>query len=101
MRSIGAELGADFNAATSFDHTHYDLIVPFTTAQEREERCAKAAQILADFAGGALFLEEDVRLGWCFCVFLCILCVCVCVCVCVGVYLLWKKEEKNAKIEKK
>ena len=65
MRSIGAELGADFNAATSFDHTHYDLVIPFGSVKERDERCTKAAQILADFADGALFLEEDIRLGEC------------------------------------
>eukprot|EP00053_Salpingoeca_punica_P018664 m.183725 g.183725 ORF g.183725 m.183725 type:complete len:1395 (-) comp17480_c0_seq2:143-4327(-) len=61
IRSIGADIGADANAATSFASTTYDLMLPFATAEERASRIKTAVRILGDFASEAQFLEADVQ----------------------------------------
>lgn len=57
FESIGAEFGPDTNAYTSFDHTTYMLTLPTEPAEPFE----KGLQAMRDYAGGMLFLPDEIE----------------------------------------
>ncbi|MBM9536356.1 M16 family metallopeptidase [Desulfobulbus alkaliphilus] len=57
FQSIGMGFGADTNAHTSFDETVYKLILPSGEPAFLED----GFRVLADYARGALLLEEEVE----------------------------------------
>ncbi|MHB8808594.1 MAG: M16 family metallopeptidase [Desulfobulbaceae bacterium] len=57
FQSIGMSFGADSNAHTAFDETVYNLLLPDGTPEHLE----KGLQVMADYARGALLLEEEVN----------------------------------------
>ena len=57
FESIGSEFGPDTNAYTWFDHTMYMLSLPTDT----EEPLEKGLITMLDYAGGMLFLPEEVK----------------------------------------
>jgi zinc protease len=57
FQSIGMGFGADTNAHTSYDETVYKLMLP---GGDRKN-LADGLQVLADYAEGALLLEEEVE----------------------------------------
>lgn len=56
FQSLGMGFGADTNAHTGFDETVYKLLLP----QGNLEMVDEGLQVLADYARGALLLEEEV-----------------------------------------
>ena len=56
FQSIGMDFGADTNAHTSYDETVYKLILPAAD----EKTLGEGLLVLADFAQGALLLENEV-----------------------------------------
>jgi len=56
FQSIGMGFGADTNAHTGFDETVYKLLLPSGEPQVMGD----GLQVLADYARGALLLEEEV-----------------------------------------
>ena len=56
LEQIGARFGADSNAYTSFDETVYFLQVP----TDKEGAVEKGLTILADWAGRATLLDEEI-----------------------------------------
>ncbi|PID71774.1 MAG: hypothetical protein CSB34_05735 [Desulfobulbus propionicus] len=56
FQSIGMGFGADTNAHTGFDETVYKLLLP----SGEKEVVADGMQVLADYARGALLLEDEV-----------------------------------------
>ena len=56
LQRLGMGFGADTNAATSFDHTIYELELPNTDPQTMSE----GLQILADYGGGLLLQDNMV-----------------------------------------
>jgi zinc protease len=56
LQRLGMGFGADTNAATSFDHTIFQLELPNTDAQTMSE----GLQILADYGGGLLLEDKMV-----------------------------------------
>lgn len=63
LGSIGAALGADTNATTSFGWTSYDLTVPFSTPEERFARVQTVLDFFADIVCDVTFEEADVASG--------------------------------------
>lgn len=66
MRSIGVDFGADMNAATSFDSTIYDLIIPIANSNLPKESesfryMKEAIRILSEWATKVKFNEEGVN----------------------------------------
>ena len=57
LQRLGMGFGADTNAATSFDHTIYELEMPDTAPATLTE----GLQILADYGGGLLILPEKIN----------------------------------------
>ncbi|CAK8712380.1 Zinc protease [Candidatus Electrothrix gigas] len=57
FQSIGMEHGADSNAHTSYNETVYKLLLP----DSKEKTLNDGLVVLADYAGGALLLEEEVN----------------------------------------
>jgi len=57
FQRIGMDFGGDINAFTSYDQTVYHLILPEGSARELET----GLLVMADFARGALLLEEEVE----------------------------------------
>jgi len=57
FQSIGMSFGADTNAHTSFDETVYRILLPAGDRKHLEE----GLLVMADFARGALLLEEEVE----------------------------------------
>ncbi|HHO47207.1 MAG TPA: insulinase family protein [Desulfobacteraceae bacterium] len=57
FQSIGMSFGADTNAHTSFDETVYRILLPVGDRRHLEE----GLLVMADFARGALLLEEEVE----------------------------------------
>jgi len=57
FQSIGMSFGADSNAHTAFDETVYNLLLPDGTPEHLE----KGLLVMADYARGALLLEEEVN----------------------------------------
>ena len=57
LGSLGLSIGADANAATSFDDTQYTLRVP----TDRPGVLDQSLQVLADWAGGATFDPEAIE----------------------------------------
>ncbi|WNB17033.1 M16 family metallopeptidase [Marivirga arenosa] len=56
LQSAGVKFGADLNAYTSFDETVYILPIP----TDDPEVLDKGLTVLADWAGGLLFTEEEI-----------------------------------------
>ncbi|HZZ21032.1 MAG TPA: insulinase family protein [Opitutaceae bacterium] len=56
LQRLGMGFGADTNAATSFDHTIYQLELPATDPKTMSE----GLQILADYSGGLLLQDNMV-----------------------------------------
>lgn len=56
FQSIGMSFGADTNAHTSYDETVYKLFLPSGSRKSLDE----GMLVLADYARGALLLEEEV-----------------------------------------
>ncbi len=56
FQTIGMGFGGDTNAHTGFDETVYNLLLPSADT----EVLAKGFRVLADYARGALLLEEEV-----------------------------------------
>lgn len=56
FQSLGMGFGADSNAHTGYDETVYNLLLPGNS----EEDLDKGMLVLADYARGALLLEEEV-----------------------------------------
>lgn len=56
FQSIGMDFGADTNAYTSYDRTVYKLVLPAADKKTLDE----GLLVLADFAQGALLLEQEV-----------------------------------------
>jgi zinc protease len=56
LQRLGMGFGADTNAATSFDHTIFQLEMPDTSPAS----IADGLQILADYGGGLLLLDKMV-----------------------------------------
>ncbi|WP_267926306.1 M16 family metallopeptidase [Desulfolithobacter dissulfuricans] len=56
LQSVGMEFGADTNAHTSYGETVYKLVLP----DNSEKRISEGLLIMADYARGALLLEEEV-----------------------------------------
>ena len=56
FESIGVDFGPDVNAYTSIDRTVYSLEIP----TEKEEYVEKGLLAFGDYAGGLLFLPEEV-----------------------------------------
>ncbi len=56
FQSIGMSFGADTNAHTSYDETVYKLLLPSGTQESLDE----GMLVLADYARGALLLEDEV-----------------------------------------
>jgi zinc protease len=56
FQSIGMSFGADSNAHTAFDETVYNLLLPDGTPEHLEN----GLLVIADYARGALLLEEEV-----------------------------------------
>lgn len=57
FQSIGMTFGADSNAHTTFDETVYNLLLPDGSPDHLE----KGLLVMADYARGALLLEEEVE----------------------------------------
>lgn len=57
FQRIGMQFGNDANAHTGFDQTVYDLLLPDGSRQHLEQ----GLEVMADYAAGALLLEEEVR----------------------------------------
>lgn len=57
FQSIGMSFGADTNAHTSFNETVYKILLPDSERKSLEE----GMLVMADFARGALLLEEEVE----------------------------------------
>ncbi|MCL7487894.1 MAG: insulinase family protein [Desulfobulbaceae bacterium] len=57
FQSIGMGFGSDTNAHTSFDETVYRLLLPDGT----EENLSEGLLVMADYARGALLLENEVE----------------------------------------
>src|SRR5499427_5981130 len=57
LSSLGLSIGADANAATSYDDTQYTLRVP----TDRPGILDRALQVLEDWAGGATFDESAIE----------------------------------------
>ncbi len=57
FQSIGMDFGADANASTSFFHTVYDLSLPGGD----QAHLADALLVIADYAKGALLLEDEIE----------------------------------------
>lgn len=57
FQSIGMDFGADANASTSFFHTVYDLSLPGGD----QDHLADALLVIADYARGALLLEDEIE----------------------------------------
>jgi len=57
LQKIGVQFGADLNAYTSWDRTYYFLPVP----TDNPGNLDNAFQVLADWAGGALIMTQDVN----------------------------------------
>ncbi len=57
FQSIGMEHGADSNAHTYYDETVYKLLLP----DDKEKTLNDGLVVLADYATGALLLEEEVE----------------------------------------
>ena len=57
FQSIGMSFGGDINARTSFDDTVYHIILPDADRSQLE----KGFTVLADYARGALLLEQEVE----------------------------------------
>jgi zinc protease len=56
FQSIGMSFGSDSNAHTAFDETVYNLLLPDGTPEHLE----RGLLVMADYARGALLLEEEV-----------------------------------------
>lgn len=56
FQSIGMAFGPDTNAHTSYDETVYQLMLP----NSGKETLSEGLRVLADYAGGALLLPEEV-----------------------------------------
>ncbi len=56
LQSVGMEFGADTNAHTGYGETVYKLVLP----DNSEQRISEGLLIMADYARGALLLEEEV-----------------------------------------
>jgi zinc protease len=56
LQRLGMAFGADTNAATTFDHTVYQLELP----QSTQATLAEGVQILSDYAGGLLIKPEMI-----------------------------------------
>ncbi|WP_457574320.1 M16 family metallopeptidase [Desulfolithobacter sp.] len=56
LQSVGMEFGADTNAHTSYGETVYKLVLP----DNSDKRIREGLLIMADYARGALLLEEEV-----------------------------------------
>lgn len=56
FQSLGMGFGADSNAHTGYDETVYNLLLPGSS----EEDLDKGLLVLADYARGALLLEDEV-----------------------------------------
>ncbi len=56
FQSIGMSFGADTNAHTSYDETVYKLLLPSGSQESVDE----GMLVLADYARGALLLEDEV-----------------------------------------
>jgi zinc protease len=56
FQSIGMAFGPDTNAHTSYDETVYQLMLPNSS----KETLSEGLRVLADYAGGALLLPEEV-----------------------------------------
>ncbi len=57
FQSIGMGFGADTNAHTTYDETVYKLMLPGGDRKNLTD----GLQVLADYAGGALLLEDEVE----------------------------------------
>ena len=57
FQSIGMSFGSDSNAHTAFDETVYNILLPDGTPEHLE----KGLLVMADYARGALLLEEEVN----------------------------------------
>ncbi len=57
FQSIGMQFGNDANAHTGFDETVYDIVLP----KGDEQNLRKGLLVMADYAMGALILEEEVN----------------------------------------
>jgi zinc protease len=57
LQSIGVKFGAHLNAYTSFDETVYMLSIPL----DKPENLEKGLLVLEDWAGGVLFLTEEIE----------------------------------------
>ena len=57
FQSIGMQFGNDANAHTGFDETVYDIILP----KGDEQNLREGLLVMADYAMGALLLEEEVK----------------------------------------
>lgn len=57
FQSIGMSFGSDSNAHTAFDETVYNLLLPDGTPEHLE----RGLLVMADYARGALLLEEEVN----------------------------------------
>jgi zinc protease len=56
FQSIGMRFGADTNAHTNFNETVYNILLPATDRKHLDE----GLLVMADYAGRALLLEEEV-----------------------------------------
>ncbi len=57
FQSIGMSFGADTNAHTGYDETVYNILLPSGSRKSLED----GLLVLADYAGGALLLDEEVE----------------------------------------
>lgn len=56
FQSIGMDFGSDINAFTSFERTVYYIVLPYNSNDDLVAACT----VLADYAQGALLLEEEI-----------------------------------------
>ena len=59
FQGLGMGFGGDTNAHTSFDETVYNLLLPANDPKV----VAEGFKVLADYARGALLLEQEVEIG--------------------------------------
>ncbi|MCI5145475.1 MAG: insulinase family protein, partial [Candidatus Electrothrix sp. AR3] len=57
FQTIGMEFGPDTNAHTGYDETVYKLLLP----NSEKKNLSEGLLVLADYAGGALLLKEEVE----------------------------------------
>jgi hypothetical protein len=63
LQNIGASIGADANATTSFGNTSFDFKFSYTTAKELRDRTETILTFFVDILTGVVFSDDAISVG--------------------------------------